>query len=403
MFEAVATFDHRSHRMKRLWHGWSARLTLTLGLLGLAPAALGAEADDVRRTVQVLEEAYGDQLDGTDLYRAALQGIVEELDRTLERPGHAIVEADDRKAVEHWLDGHRTGIAAEFAIVPGQGIVITDVYTDGPADRAGLKIGDLVVALDDHPFTGLSSESILTIASAIQSREVILDIRRVEGLRRVPISRGPWRLDTARLFQHHDISVLKIPFFGPRSAKAVAAALEALPDQAPLVIDLRTNEGGRLEAMVEVASLFVPAGRPIAMVENGHAAPTTHNARPATKVPRPGALVVLVDRDTAGTAEAFAAALRQEAGALLVGSPTAGHAGLPQWIDLDHGLSLRVMANRLHDPTGGTWSHTGLQPDLLSQPVSRPMPVSPGQLPSDVQLDVAVQVAERAAHGSVQR
>jgi len=372
------------------------RLFVILGALLLGSAARGAEEDDVGRAVQVLHDTYGDQLGDTDLFRAALDGIARELDRTVGRPGHAVVDAKDRAKVERWLDGHRHGIAAEFAIVPGQGIVITDVYAGGPAERAGLQVGDLVVALDDRPFTGLSADFILAIASEIQSREVVLDVRRPEGLRRIPISRGPWRLDTARAFDHHGVTVLKLPFFGPGSARAVAHALEPHPDNAPLVIDLRTNEGGRLEAMVEVASLFVPKGRPIVMVDSGQGEPTTHSARAAVSIPGPGPVVILVDRDTSGTAEAFAAALRHEAHAVIVGSPTAGRDGLPRWVPVGDHLFLRVMADQLRDPTGSTWAGSGVVPDILSQPVSRPMPVQPGQLPPDVQLDVAAQVAGRA-------
>ena len=366
----------------------------------LATSAHAAGVEDVARTVEVLHETYGDRLGESDLFRAALEGIARELDHKVGRPGHAVVDAADKKQVEHWLDGHRHGIAAEFSIVPGQGIVITDVYSGGPAERAGLVVGDLVVALDDRPFTGLPSELILTIAGEIQSREAVLDVRRPEGLRRIPISRGPWRLDTARAFDHHGVTVLKLPFFGPGSARAVAQALADRPEHQPLVIDLRTNEGGRLEAMVEVASLFVAKGRPVVMVDTGEGGSSAHTARAAVDLPTRDAMVVLVDRDTSGTAEAFAAAMRQEARAVIVGSATAGRDGLPRWVPVGNGLYIRVMADQLRDPAGGSWADRGIIPDILSQPVSRPMPVLPGQLPADVQLDVAAQVAERAAKQS---
>ena len=72
----------------------------------------------------------------------------------------------------------------------------------------------------------------------------------------MPVSRGVWRLDTARSFEHHGSRVLKLPFFG--SAQAVQTALSDHPLDAPLIIDLRTNEGGRLEAMLEAAACSSP-------------------------------------------------------------------------------------------------------------------------------------------------
>ncbi|HCH66050.1 MAG TPA: hypothetical protein DFR83_24825 [Deltaproteobacteria bacterium] len=386
---------------EQMW-GWMTGVLLTLAVGLASPTAEAAEPDHVRRAVEAVEATYGDQVAPAALYRAALEGIAAELDRATGRPGHAVLNAQERAAVEHWLDGHRNGIAAEFAVVPGQGIVITDVYPDGPAEDAGLEVGDLVVALDDHPFTGLPSELILGIAGTSRSPQVVLDIRRPEGLRRLLVSRGPWRLDTARSFQHHGITVVKLPFFGPGSAQALTEALSNHPSGSPLVVDLRTNEGGRLGAMLEVASLFVEADQPITLVDPGTGRLQTHRARAGIALPSMGAITVLVDRDTAGTAEAFAAALRHERGAVLVGTPTAGHAGIPRWIALEDSLSLQMVDQHLLDPAGTSWASTGLVPDILSQSVSHTMPVQAGQLPPDIQLDVAVQVTERAHKGAGQ-
>lgn len=365
-------------------------------VLGLTlPSARAADPDQVRHAVQTVQEMYGDQLDAETLYQAALEGIAAELDRTTGRPGHAVFDVAERTAVEAWLDGQRSGIAAEFTVIPGQGIIITDIYPDGPAEKAGLQVGDLVVAIDDHPFTGLPSELILGIAATPRSPEVVLDIRRPEGLRRVPVSRGVWRLDTARSFDHHGSRVLKLPFFGPGSAQAVQTALSDLPVDAPLIIDLRTNEGGRLEAMLKVAALFVAKDTTVAMVDEGQAQPRIHRAPAGAEARWTGALCVLTDRDTSGTAEAFAAALRHQRGAILVGTPTAGRDGLPRQVALDGGLTLQVVDHRLLDPRGMSWASSGLVPDILSQSVTHTMPVQTGALPPDIQLDVAVQVIDR--------
>ena len=337
---------------------------------------------------------YGDQIDSATLYQAALEGIAAELDRTTGRPGHAVFDTAERKAVNAWLDGHRSGIAAEFTVIPGQGIIITDIYPDGPAEQAGLQVGDLVVAIDDHPFTGLPSELILGIAATTRSPEVVLDIRRPGGLRRVPVSRGAWRLDTARAFEHRGTTVLKLPFFGPGSVEAVQTALSDHPLDAPMIIDLRTNEGGRLEAMLAVAGLFLAEDTPVAMVDEGRTPPRVHRAPAGAKTRWTGDLCVLTDRDTSGTAEAFAAALKHQRGAILVGTPTAGRDGLPRHVDLDGDLTLQVVDHRLLDARG--MSGRRLVLFRYPQPVGHPYDARhDGALPPDIQLDVAVQVTER--------
>jgi len=355
--------------------------------------ALADDAAQVSRAIEVISETYGERADSEHLYRAALDGIARELDALTGREGHAVLTQDDRQGVETWLDGARHGIAAEFSIVSGQGIVITDVYSGGPAEAAGLKPGDLIVAMDNRPFTGLPAELILAVVADIRSQTLVLDVLRPEGLRRLPITRGPWRLDTARLVHHEGVAVLRLPFFGPRSAAAVRSALTDLPDGAPLVIDLRTNEGGRITAMAQVAALFVEKDSPVAVIDEASGAQRVISADGANPLESVGSVVLLVDRDTGGTAEAFAAALRHHRGALLVGSTTAGHDGLPSWLELEDGLYLQVIADGLRGPDGHSWAPGGIVPDVLSQPVGRPMPVSPGELPADVQLDAACHVA----------
>ncbi len=372
-------------------------VVLCVGVLLAAQPARATDLQQVEEAVSVATDAYGGALSPAELYRAALDGIAAELDRTVGRTGHAVMSTAEKRQMDAWMDGERQGIAAEFSIVPGQGMVITDVYSGGPAQRAGLMVGDLVVAINDQPFTGLPSEAILAAAADAQTREVTLDLHRSEGLRRITVTRGPWRLDTARTTRHHDVTVLKLPFFGTGSARAVRSALADHPEQTPLVIDLRTNAGGRLDAMVDVASLFLPAGSPVVWVDRGSGAAELQAARPAVELPARSGLVVLVDRDTAGTAEAFAAALRREARAVVVGSPTAGLDGLPRWLPVQEELFLRVMVDQMRDPAGTPWAPGGIQPDLLSQPVSPPMPVRAGQLPPDVPLEVAVQIAAQSA------
>lgn len=370
---------------------------LPLGFMGaLARPASAGDAAQVTHAIEVIVETYGDRATEAALYRAALDGMARELDTLTGRQGHAVLSKSDREGLEDWLDGARHGIAAEFSIVAGQGIVITDVYSGGPAEEAGLQRGDLIVAMDNRPFTGLPAELILAVAADIQSQQVVLDVMRPEGLRRLPITRGPWRLDSARLIKHADVAVLRLPFFGPRSAASVRSALTELPTGAPLVIDLRTNEGGRITAMAQVAGLFVEEGSPVAVIDEASGAQRVISTQQSGALRNVGSVVLLVDRDTGGTAEAFAAALRHHRGALLVGATTAGLDGLPSWIELEDGLYLQVIADGLRGPDGRSWAPNGMQPDVLSQPVGRPMPVTPGELPADVQLDAACQVATQA-------
>lgn len=373
---------------------------MILAALGLAVAwmagpAQAADPETVGRAAAVIEATYGDRAPESTLFHAALQGMASQLDELTGRSGHAVLTRAEQEEVERWLDGRRHGIAAEFAIVPGQGIVITDLYAGGPAERAGLRRGDLVVAMDDRPFTGLPGELILAVAGDRRGARVVLDVRRAEGLRRLSVERGPWRIDTAQMHTHNGVAVLRVPFFGPDTAAAVVAALADTPPDAPLVLDLRTNEGGRPEAAAKVAGVFVESGLPFAVSEAPDGSQTIDHEVGRSRHHHTGPIAVVVDRGTTGAAEAFVATLRHHRGAVVVGSTTSGQAGLPSWVDIGDGLVLQLVSVGLRDPAGRSWAPRGLEPDVMSQPVGLSMPLAPGNLPPDVQLDTAVQVVAR--------
>ncbi len=361
---------------------------------GLVAPAFADERESFEHAVLTLQETYGANVTADQLYRAALAGVTQQLDTLVGRPGHAVLSPTEHAAAIEWHGGQRYGLAAEFIVVPGQGIVITDIYSGGPAANAGLGKGDVIVAMNDHPFTGLPAELILAIADQQASPTVVLDVRRAEGLRRISVTRGPWRLDTARVDVYGDVAVLRLPFFGPGTVSATVAALSKLPSDTPIVLDLRDNEGGQLDAMVSVAELFLPARTTVALVEAANG--TTRAVKTGARAPSlPAPRVVLVDHGTAAVAEAFVAALRQHTQAPVVGGTTAGQDGLVAWVRVDDQTFLQVFSDGLRDPQGRTWASIGITPDVVSQPGSRPMPVSPGQMPPDVQLDAAVHLARR--------
>ena len=356
-----------------------------LGALGLGYA----RADDPVAEAMAVASSLTDA-DAALLRRAAVEGIARELDELTGIPGHAVYTTTEWSAREDWRRGHREGVALEYGVVSGRGIVVTDVYPDGPADRAGLQRGDLVVGVDRHPLTGLDDEAIHTVVLGARGDRVVLDVRRGTELHTVPVERGPWHSGLVRSFAVEGGVVVRIPFFGEGTAAQLATTLAALTPETGLVIDLRNNTGGLLDEAVAAADLFLAKDEVIVHVDDpeGRCDPRLSTRAPVWS----GQAVVIVNRATAAEAEAFVAALHTRAQAPIVGTWTAGRDDLPEGRSIGDGLVLQVPGHRMRDPLGRSWAGRGLQPDVLSTPIDIVLPATPGGALPDLQREAALQL-----------
>lgn len=328
--------------------------------------------------------------DPTALRRAAVAGIAQAMDEETGVPGHAVYTRAEWAQREAWRRGHREGVALEYGLVTGRGLVVTDVYPDGPAARAGLRRGDLVVGVDRRALTGLDDEAIQQVIFGALGSQVVLDVRRGPELHTIRVDRGPWHSGLVRAFPYEDGVVVRIPFFGEGTSQRLAETLAAVPPDAGLVIDLRSNGGGLLDEAVAAADLFLPPGEVIVHIDSLDGTVEARLAQgPQTWA---GRAVIIVNQDTAAEAEAFAAALHTRDDTPIVGTWTAGRSDLPEGRDIGDDLVLQVPAHRMRDPLGRSWAGQGLRPDVLSTPVEIVMPAAPGSLPPDLPREAALQL-----------
>ena len=369
--------------------------TLLAGLLFLSAPALGQGMDphSVEEAITLIETRYADRVDTELLWRAATAGVAAGLDAQLGVQGSAVLSAEQHAAAQHWLDGERHGIGVEFSIHPGQGLLITDVFEGGPAQRGGVEIQDLIVAMDGHPFVGQPAAVIHTIVAQATGPEVVLEVRRgTDRLRRIAVTRGQYDIsDVTVQPDPGDIPVLRVPFFGRGTSRALAKALQEQGDpRRPIVLDLRDNAGGRIEEVISAADLFLDPGFTIVILEgpDGRRTPqTAAGARTWT-----GEVIALTNPGTRGTAEAFLAALRRHGVARLVGTHTGGEDALSSFHVLDDDLVMKIPEQTMLDPTGSSWRRQGLIPDVMVEPVQSSMPPPSGTSIPDLQRDTALQM-----------
>lgn len=256
------------------------------------------------------------------------------------------------------------GIGIVLETKDGQA-VIADVLEDSPAAESGLRAGDVVVSVDGQATIGLSLDRVSDMIRGAAGSQVVLRIRR-QGEQEMTATmvrrRIVQRVVSAKLLPS-GIGHLRLTQFTESSSELVARALAGLLEQGAkgIVLDLRGNPGGLLEASVNIASHFMERGAVVTLESRRGA--TTHSVVPRT--PKfSGPLVVVVDRGSASASEVVAGAL-QDAGIKVIGTRTYGKGTVQAIYTFPRDQSgLRVTIARYLTPTGRDVEGRGLTPDF---------------------------------------
>lgn len=272
--------------------------------------------------------------------------------------------------------------------------VITQVLEDSPASEAGLRGGDVIIAVDGASTAGLSLEQISQMIRGTEGTDVVLTLRRPGQAESLVVTitrrRITQRVVSTRLLPS-GVGYLRLTQFTQGSDDMVAAGLRSLQDQGAkgIILDLRGNPGGLLEAAVNIASHFLERGV-VVTLETGRAQAVTYLVRPRS--PRhTGPIVVLVDRGSASASEVVAGAL-QDAGIKLVGTRTFGKATVQAIYRFRDGSGMRVTISRYLTPAGRDIEGQGLQPDVEVSTGGVPI-----GSPDDAALNRAVALLQQAA------
>lgn len=311
--------------------------------------------------------ASGSKISAQDKVYGAAQGLV----RSLGDPYSEFLPPVAKKQFDEEIQGHFGGVGIELGVRDGVLVVITPL-PDTPAARAGIKAGDKIVKIAGQPSADLSiSKAIDLIRGEVgtivelgilrESERELLDFKLQRAIITVPT------IDT-ELLSGSNIFVITLYNFGGASANSFRAALREFIQTGTdkLIIDLRGNPGGYLDAAVEMASWFLPLGKTIAMEDGGPGTQAklyrsygynifTNNLK----------LAVLIDRGSASASEILAGALRDHGRATLIGEKTFGKGSVQELIPITGETALKLTIAKWLTPKGVSISHNGLEPDIV--------------------------------------
>ncbi len=344
------------------------------GLAGPGPEPTPAYSPSADRPDwRLLDEAYDllDQhyvdpaaLDPLALERGAIAGMTGSLD---DRGHTGYLTPEEVKARDESLSGTFVGVGAVLDEQGGR-VLVVRVLRDSPAERAGVAAGDEIVAVDGISVTGMTVEEVVPKVRGPEGSTVTLELKDPAGATRtLTITRAKLDLPLVSwaFAPGTKDAVIRLESFSSGAAKAVAAALREALDQGAegVVLDLRGNPGGYVNEPVETASQFLASGVVYRSVDrSGKETPHEVLGDPlAPDLP----LVLLVDDQTASSAEILTGALQDAGRARVVGVQTYGTGTVVTTYPLSDGGALTIGTERWLTPKGRAIWREGLVPDEI--------------------------------------
>jgi carboxyl-terminal processing protease len=317
--------------------------------------------DVVEQAWEIILQEYveNDQIDTEALAQGAVRGMVE----ALGDPYTAFLDAESYQLSMGELEGSFEGIGAYVSVKDEQLIVAP--IADSPADKAGIRAGDIVLEIDGQSTEGMSlAEAVLLVRGPEGTTVTLLVLHEGETEPElIGVVRAVIEVPSVDFEMREEIAYIAITNFSERTAGELALAMAELNQQGAegIIVDLRGNLGGTLNSAVDVASFFLREGVVVEVVDNeGHR--DVYSVRPGrmtTDLP----VVVLVDEYSASGSEVLVGALQDYGRATIAGTRTFGKGSVNVLHQLSDGSGLYITIGRWFTPKGRLIEGEGLYPD----------------------------------------
>lgn len=330
--------------------------------------------NELRTFVEILNRVktdYVEPVDDETLLENSIRGMLDGLD-----PHSAYLSPEEFREIAISTSGKFGGLGIEVQMQNGFVRVVAPI-DDTPAFKAGIQAGDLIIRIDDKPVKGLSLLDAVKLMRGEPGTDIRLTVLRetVEQPFEVEITRDIIRVRSvkSRLLEP-GFGYLRVTQFSSQTGKTLSAEYDKLKDENDgelkgLVLDLRNNPGGVLNAAVEVSDAFLNEGSVVSI--KGRLADSTQEfnaTRGDLLKDRP--LVVLVNSGSASASEIVAGALQDHGRAVVMGSQTFGKGSVQTILPLQNEAALKLTTARYYTPKGRSIQAEGIQPDIEIQSVT---------------------------------
>ena len=313
----------------------------------------------------ISSEYYKDKdtkIDNKELIKAGINGMFEYLG-----DNHSIyMTEEDTKAFNETVDGEYKGIGVEIVSVDGH-TVINRVFTDSPADEAGLQVEDIFVSVDGEDVYDKDPSSISALIKDSDKESVKVVVKRNGEDKEFELDVRKVIIDTVvnEVYENNGkkIGYIYISVFTPNTTKQFKSKLKELEDKKidSLIIDVRSNNGGYLSTVTDMVSIFMNKSKIIYQLDtNGIIEQVYSNTDESRSYP----IAVLINKASASASEILAAALQESYGAKVIGTNSYGKGTVQKAKQLESGATIKYTVQRWLTPKGTWIDGVGVTPDI---------------------------------------
>lgn len=315
-------------------------------------------------------------------------GALEGLAESYGDPYTVFMPPEEAKLFAEDISGSFSGVGMEIG-VKEEILTVIAPLKGTPAERAGIRIGDQILMIDDASTKGMTTDEAVKLIRGPKGTTVTFQLLRNGEQITTPIVRDTIQVPTIEHALRPDgVYVISFYSFTANSGSLFNRALAGFRESGSkmLVIDLRGNPGGYLESAVSVASHFLPEGDIVVTEDyDGNRDNIEHRSRGTGGLPAGTKTVILMNGGSASASEIVAGALQDEGFATLIGTHSFGKGSVQELVDVG-GASLKITVARWLTPSGRSISNGGLQPDITIERTQEDFDAG-----RDPQMDRAVQ------------
>ncbi len=325
--------------------------------------------DELRTFTEIfakIKSDYVEPVDDKELLENAIRGMLEGLD-----PHSAYLDGDSYKDLQEGTSGEFGGLGIEVGMENGFVKVISPI-DDTPAQKAGIKAGDLIIKLDDRSVKGMSLNDAVDIMRGKPGDPITLTIIRENEKNPliITIVRDIIKIKSVRFETlEPGFGYLRISSFQSHTVEGLRQAIDQLKKDNSeklkgVILDLRNNPGGILNAAVGVSDMFLNKGMIVYTEGRIKNSKLKFNAKPNAKLPDVP-LIVLVNAGSASASEIVAGALQDHGRGVIMGEKTFGKGSVQTILPMNNNAALKLTTARYYTPNGRSIQASGITPDII--------------------------------------
>jgi len=367
-------------KRQKAWVGITIVLLLTVFTSGIMVGkglrdAFSAEAETYEElkifaeVLSLIQKNYVEESKSKDLVYGAIRGMLNTLD-----PHSAFMSPEMYKEMQVDTKGEFGGLGIQIGIKDNRLTVIAPIEGT-PADRAGIKSGDVIVKVDDDTTKDMTLMEAVEKMRGPKGTPVKLTVQR-EGAEEplvFDLVREVIKIDSvkSKMLDDH-IAYVRLSQFQEMSSKDLSSALKKLKDakMQSIILDLRNNPGGLLTSAIETTELFIPPGKVVVSIKGRDPKKDKDEYLSSNKNPYENyPMIVLVNEGSASASEIVSGALQDWGRAIILGTQTFGKGSVQTILQLSDGSGLRLTTAKYYTPKGRSIQNIGITPDIVVKPI----------------------------------